>query len=142
MKTFTASDARNRFGEFLDAGMVEGVKIVRNNRTLGYFVPERQYEEWAQFAQPRKLAASPLKVKLDAAQLQALNAFSAGNISGSEARADLECDRRTLIELVVAEGLELPHLDRLEAGKMALKAMKVAGLAPVKKLERSGAAVR
>lgn len=44
MKAFTATHARNQFGAFLDAGMVEGVKVVRNNRVLGYFIAEREYE--------------------------------------------------------------------------------------------------
>ena len=44
VKTFSATDARNKFGDFLDTGMIEGVRVVRNNRVLGYFVPEREYE--------------------------------------------------------------------------------------------------
>lgn len=128
MKTFTATDARNRFGEFLDAGMVEGIKIVRNNRTLGYFVPERQYEEWAQFATLPSLPSKKSGEKLSALQLETLNAYCAGEITASEARAGLACDRRALIELVAVHGLMLPRVSQSRAVEMAQHALRLMGI--------------
>lgn len=128
MKTYTATDARNRFGEFLDAGMVEGVKIVRNNRTLGYFLPERQYEQWAQLAALASMPSKKLKEKLSAEQLETLTAYCAGDITASEARAGLACDRRGLIELVAMQGLTLPHLGQSQAIKMAQHALGAVGI--------------
>jgi hypothetical protein len=127
MKTFTATDARNRFGEFLDAGMVEGVKLVRNNRTLGYFLPERQYEEWAQFARSPSVSPKKTTAKLSAGQLETLAAFCAGRITGSEARAELHCDRRALIEFVAIQGLTLPHISHSRAVEMAQQALGTMG---------------
>ncbi len=128
MKTFTATDARNRFGEFLDAGMVEGVKIVRNSRTLGYFLPERQYEEWAQFARSPSMSPKKTNAKLSAGQLETLAAFCAGHITGSEARAELHCDRRALIEFVAMQGLTLPRISQSQAVEMAQQALVVTGI--------------
>ena len=123
MKTYTATDARNRFGEFLDAGMVEGVKVVRNNRVLGYFVPERQYEEWAQFATLASMPSKKSGEKLKHDQIETLNAYCAGEITASEARAGLACDRRALIELVAMQGLTLPHVSPSQAVEMAHQAL-------------------
>ena len=128
MKTFTATEARNRFGEFLDAGMVEGVKVVRNNRTLGYFVPERQYQNWSQVAGMSGTSVAQPTVHLGLQEIEALTAFCAGEITSAEVRAELKCDRRRLIELVAAQGLKLPHLSHLEANKMALEALRAAGV--------------
>ena len=128
MKTFTATEARNRFGEFLDAGMVGGVKIVRNSRTLGYFVPERQYREWSKFSPQSSIPVTQPTVNLSAQELDALTAFCAGEITSSEVRAELKCERRRLIELVASQGLKLPHLSHLEANRMAIEALQAAGL--------------
>lgn len=127
MKTFTATDARNRFGEFLDAGMVEGVKLVRNSRTLGYFLPERQYEEWVQFARPLSTSPGHVKAQLNAEQIETLTAFCSGDITGSEARAELHCDRRGLFELVAMQGLTLPHVAHAQAVEMAQQALQAIG---------------
>ena len=112
MKVFTATDARNQFGAFLDAGMVEGVKVVRNNRVLGYFLPEREYE--ALRAGGR---AAPAGLRPD--QEETLVLYSAGKISGSEAKADLHGDRRELLALLAARNLPLPRLAAAAADAMA-----------------------
>ena len=128
MKTFTATEARNRFGEFLDEGMVGGVKIVRNSRTLGYFVPERQYHEWSQLSAQPSIPVTQPTVNLSAQEMEALTAFCAGEITSSEVRAELKCDRRRLIELVAAQGLKLPHVNHLRANEMAHEALMVIGI--------------
>lgn len=44
MKNFTATEAKSRFGEFIETGMREGVCIIRNGRAAGYFIPAEEYE--------------------------------------------------------------------------------------------------
>ena len=123
MKTFSATDARNRFGEFLDSGMVEGVRVVRNNRVLGYFVPEREYEELRRAARSDAAASHQPTPGLRASQLDTLSRYCAVEITGSEAKADLGCDRRGLIALVARNGFMLPHMAQAQAETMAEEAL-------------------
>lgn len=37
MKTFSTTEIKNRFGEFFGIGMVERIRLVLDNRVLGYF---------------------------------------------------------------------------------------------------------
>ena len=124
MKTFSATDARNKFGDFLDSGMVEGARIVRNNRILGYFVPEREYERLKQAASGASPHAAEAAVKqLTPAQKGALVLYSQGKITSTEAKAELGCDRRGLIALVARHGFLLPHVDGARADEMAHAAL-------------------
>ena len=43
MKNFTSTEAKTRFGEFMETGMKEGVWVTRNGRPAGYFVPAEKY---------------------------------------------------------------------------------------------------
>ena len=45
MKTMTATDARQNFGQFLDFGIVEPVVIKRQKRDLGVFLPMALYRK-------------------------------------------------------------------------------------------------
>ena len=128
MKTFTATDARNQFGAFLDAGMVEGVKVVRNSRVLGYFIPEREYEALRAGAR-----AAPARLSPD--QEETLALYSAGKVSGSEAKADLLCDRRELLALLAARDLPLPRIAAATADEMVHRTLALIG-APSRALKR------
>lgn len=145
MKTFSATDARNKFGEFLDSGMVEGVKVVRNNRVLGYFVPEREYEELKRAAGAGVRAAASPAAGLGPAQMETLALYSQGKVTSTEARADLGCDRRGLMALLAQHGFLLPRVDRSRAEAMARGALEALGVPVENRLtERapSGAAAR
>lgn len=123
MKTFSTTEARNRFGEFLDTGMIERVKLVRNNRVIGYFVPEREYHELTSSASARNKIAERQTRQLTVDHEETLKLYSQGKIGASEAKADLACDARELIALLSQRGLTLPHVSLALAEKMANEAL-------------------
>lgn len=45
MRTFSAADAKNRFGEVLDAAQREPVRIEKHGRATAVIVSEAEYEE-------------------------------------------------------------------------------------------------
>jgi prevent-host-death family protein len=47
MRTFSAADAKNRFGELLDAVQREPVRIEKHGRATAVIVSEAEYEEMA-----------------------------------------------------------------------------------------------
>lgn len=128
MKTFSATEARNRFGEFLDAGIVEGVKLVRNNRVLGYFLPEREYTELKRASMLDQGRLQRPQSLLSQAQEESLALYSQGKIGSSEAKVELHCDRRELIALLAERGLELPHIDLARAIPMADETLVLLGV--------------
>ena len=80
MKTFTANEAKTRFGEFLDLAQREPVRVMRHDRVVGVMVNAADYEamrafyanrliatfdESAQAAKQAGLTASELKALLD-----------------------------------------------------------------------------
>ena len=119
MKTFSTTEARNKFGEFLDAGMIERIKLVQNNRVIGYFLPEREYMEL--------MRASSIEQKrprqLSEIHEEALTLYSQGQISASEAKANLDCNYRVLLSMLAERHLALPHVDIKRAEKMATEAL-------------------
>lgn len=49
MLTFTANDAKTRFGEMLDRVQREPVQVTRRNRVVGVMVSPEDYEAMRQF---------------------------------------------------------------------------------------------
>ncbi|MDX8406380.1 MAG: type II toxin-antitoxin system Phd/YefM family antitoxin, partial [Mariprofundus sp.] len=49
MQTYTASEAKTHFGEFLDKVQREPVKVVRHNRVAGVMVSAEDYEAMRAF---------------------------------------------------------------------------------------------
>lgn len=49
MQTFTANEAKTRFGEFLDAAQREPVRVMRHDRVVGVLVSAQDYEQMRQF---------------------------------------------------------------------------------------------
>lgn len=47
MRTFSAADAKNRFGEVLDAAQREPVRIEKHGRATAVIVSEAEYAEMA-----------------------------------------------------------------------------------------------
>lgn len=44
MQTFTANEAKTRFGEFLDRAQREPVRVMRHDRVVGVMVSAQDYE--------------------------------------------------------------------------------------------------
>lgn len=63
MKTMSATDARQNFGQFLDFGIQEPVVIKRQKRELGVFLPMALYRKF--------VAAENLKITQSMKALQA-----------------------------------------------------------------------
>ena len=49
MQTFTANEAKTRFGEFLDRAQREPVRVMRHERTVGVMVSAQDYEAMRAF---------------------------------------------------------------------------------------------
>lgn len=49
MQTFTANDAKTRFGEFLDRAQREPVAVLRHDRMVGVMVSAQDYEDMRRF---------------------------------------------------------------------------------------------
>lgn len=49
MRTFTANEAKTRFGEFLDLAQREPVQVMRRDRVVGVMVSAQDYEAMREF---------------------------------------------------------------------------------------------
>ena len=49
MKTFTAKEAKTRFGEFIDQAQREPVRVMRHDRVVGVMVSAQDYEAMRAF---------------------------------------------------------------------------------------------
>lgn len=56
MRTFTASQAKTRFGEFLDLAQREPVRVMRHDRVVGVMVNAADYEAMRAFYANRLIA--------------------------------------------------------------------------------------
>ena len=55
MQTFTANEAKTRFGEFLDRVQREPVRVMRHDRVVGVMVSAEDYEAMRAFYADRLL---------------------------------------------------------------------------------------
>lgn len=49
MQTYTANDAKTRFGEFIDRAQREPVRVMRHDRVVGVMVSAHDYEAMRAF---------------------------------------------------------------------------------------------
>lgn len=56
MRTFTANEAKTRFGEFLDLAQREPVRVMRHDRVVGVMVNAADYEAMRTFYANRLVA--------------------------------------------------------------------------------------
>jgi prevent-host-death family protein len=49
MKTYTANEAKNRFGQFIEDAQLEPVRVTRRNRLVGVMVSAMDYESMCAF---------------------------------------------------------------------------------------------
>lgn len=68
MKTYTANDAKTRFGEFLDDAQRAPVRVMRRDRVVGVLVSAQDYDAM------RAFYADRLKRNMDEAAAQAARA--------------------------------------------------------------------
>lgn len=78
MQTFTANEAKTRFGELLDLAQREPVKLTRRQRVVGFLVSAQDYEAMRAFYADRlrhtlrDAAAAAAAAGLDEPSLAAL----------------------------------------------------------------------
>lgn len=78
MQTFTANDAKTRFGEFIDIAQREPVRVVRRDRVVGVMVSAQDYESMRAFYANRlqqtldQTAAAAAAAGLSEAEVDAL----------------------------------------------------------------------
>ncbi|HET6718201.1 MAG TPA: type II toxin-antitoxin system Phd/YefM family antitoxin [Rhodocyclaceae bacterium] len=78
MQTYTANEAKTRFGEFLDRVQREPVRVMRHDRVVGVMVSADDYEAMRQFYANRleknmdQAAADAERAGLTPQQLDAL----------------------------------------------------------------------
>jgi len=75
MKTFTANDAKTRFGEFLDLAQRQPVRVLHHERLIGVMVTAQDYEAMRVFHANRltqTLSRSVQQANLSHQQLDAL----------------------------------------------------------------------
>ncbi len=72
MQTFTANEAKTRFGEFLDRVQREPVRVMRHDRVVGVMVSADDYEAMRAFYADRLLGA--MNEAADAAERAGLTA--------------------------------------------------------------------
>ena len=78
MQTFTANEAKTRFGEFLDRAQRAPVRVLRHDRVVGVMVSAEDYEAMRTFYADRlrhtmdEAAAAAAKAGLTEAVLDAL----------------------------------------------------------------------
>jgi len=78
MRTFTANEAKTRFGEFLDQAQREPVRVTRRDRVVAVMVSAQDYEAmWTFYADRlrgtlRESAAAAARIGLTPAMLAAL----------------------------------------------------------------------
>ena len=100
MKYFTATEAKTRFGEFIEAGMKSGVCLTRNGRAAGYLVPAGEYEK-SEARAPASAAANGVE--------EILTQYSLGRLPRLSAMQQLGiADYGLLLRLLNAAGLPYP----------------------------------
>ena len=78
MQTYTANEAKTRFGEFLDRAQREPVRVLRHDRVVGVMVSAEDYEAMRAFYADRlrhtmdEAAAAAAKAGLTQTTLDAL----------------------------------------------------------------------
>ena len=78
MKTYTANEAKTRFGEFIDEAQREPVRVMRHDRVVGVMVSAQDYEAMRAFYADRlqqtmdRSAEHAARAGMDAATLDKL----------------------------------------------------------------------
>src|SRR5450759_1481549 len=103
MKSFTSTEAKTRFGEFIEAGMKSGVCLTRNGRPAGYLIPADEYEKFEHYRPSADGAGNGVE--------EVLTMYSLGKIPRQSAMRQIGiADYGLLLRLLNAAGLPHPAL--------------------------------
>lgn len=112
VKNFTSTEAKTRFGDFMDAGMKEGACITRNGRPAGYFVPAEKY------IQQQPVTGVPLAAPSGISEI--LAQYSIGLIPRLAAMKKIGTDDYgVLLRLLNAAGFPHPQSKGADVAKMS-----------------------
>ena len=112
MKNFTSTEAKTRFGEFMQTGMKEGVCVTRNGRPAGYFVPAEKY------IQQHPVAGMPPTAPSGISEI--LAQYSVGLIPRLAAMRKIGTDDYgVLLRLLNAAGFPHPQIKGADMAKMS-----------------------
>ena len=78
MKSFNATDAKNRFGDLLEASAAEPVLVTKNGNPIAYMVPADQFEKFARL-QPL-MAVTRAIAEQNENVLEVLKGFAMGKL--------------------------------------------------------------
>ena len=124
MKTVTATDAKNRFGDLLEESASGPVRIDRNGRPVAYVVSADDYDilkDLLGLTRVKRLVAEGHK-----GVVNVLKGFSSGNITRHAAMASLGLQNYSqLLQSLRAAGFEPPALPRAQRRKMADGFLKI-----------------
>ena len=117
MKSFNATDAKNRFGDLLEASATGPVLVTKNGSPVAYMVPAAQFEDFARL-QPLlavKKAISEQNVNV----LEVLKGFAIGKFPRRSAMKQLELSwYGDLLEALGFAGLSLPVVSKDQRKQM------------------------
>ena len=123
MQNFTSTEAKTRFGEFMEIGMKEGVCVTRNGHPAGYFVPADEYTPGM------RAGREPLEAPNGIAET--LAHYAIGSIPRQVAMKAIGTDDYgVLLRLLNAAGFPHPQVKGADLSRMARSFAKVFGAQP------------
>ncbi len=126
MKTFTATEAKNKFGVVLEAIDSDVVEVIKNGKVAAYILSPREYSAMG-------ASHSQIKIKQrilagDKKALGLLRQYSAGIIDKHRVIRDLDLTSHgQLLDAMGFAGLPLPRVPQDEQDAMVAEALRVIG---------------
>ncbi|MFM9972859.1 MAG: type II toxin-antitoxin system Phd/YefM family antitoxin [Burkholderiales bacterium] len=126
MKKFTATEAKNNFGQVLEAIDSDVVEVVKNGKVAAYILSPLDYSAMgashSQFKIKQKILANDKQV------IDLLRRYSKGVIDKHKAMRDLNLTSQgQLLDAMGVADLPLPRVPQDELDKMVAAAVKVIG---------------
>jgi len=126
MKTFTATEAKNKFGLVLDTIDSDVVEVIKNGKVAAYILSPREYS-----AMDASHSLIKIKQKIlagDKKVLGLLRQYSGGVIDKHRVIRDLDLTSQgQLLDVMGFAGLPLPRVPSDELDMMVAKALKLIG---------------
>jgi hypothetical protein len=122
MKTFSATEAKNSFGEVLDLALIEPVQILKNGKTVAVMVSTVEFDS---MIIDHKMANAKTRLILkDQEIINVLTAYSKGSIKKVVAMEKIGVKYQSqLLDLLGIANLPLPRLPDSILEKMAEEAV-------------------
>lgn len=126
MKSFTATDAKNKFGAILDAAVREPVEVIKNGKLTAYIVSAGEFESMRSNHAFAKAMAGI--VANDPAVMGVLIKYSKGLLRKEDAIEDLGIQYYgQLLDLLGVANLSLPMVSKQVMNVMVKEALEVFG---------------